>query len=90
MDHLSSTLRRGGCTDLLDFFPLQKRSIPELQKEFKTRGLEKVSEWYAKVVEGLRKDQVLQRMRELASDSEEDRASNEEVCVMKTLRYACS
>ena len=80
MDHLSSTLRRGGCTDLLDFFPLQKRSVAELHKEFKAKGLDKVAEWYAKIVEGLRKDQVLQRIRELASDSEEDdRASNEEV-----------
>lgn len=77
VEHLSNTLKRAGCTDLLEFFPLQRRSAQELNKEFKARGLEKVADWYAKVLEGLKKEQIVSRLREMVG--EDERASNEEV-----------
>ncbi|KAJ7287529.1 eIF4-gamma/eIF5/eIF2-epsilon-domain-containing protein [Mycena rebaudengoi] len=39
MDHLSSTLKRGGIKDLLAFFPPNKRSSPALEEHFKKEGL---------------------------------------------------
>lgn len=81
LDHLTTSLRRNGNSDLLDFFPLQRRSVVELQKEFKTNGLEKLTDWYGKVVEGLKKEEIVARLKELTNDDDEDdgRAGNEEI-----------
>jgi len=48
MDHLATTLRKGGVKDLLAFFPPQKQSAHALEKHFKAEGLPHVAEWYTK------------------------------------------
>jgi len=70
IEHLASTLKKANCTDLLEFFPLQRRSIPELNKSFKDKnvGLEKVADWYAKVAEHIKKEEILARLRHLCSE----------------------
>jgi hypothetical protein len=80
LDSLTSMLRKLGIADLLDFFPLQKRSVTELQKEFKEKKVDpKVTEWYLKLVEGWKKEEIYRKLRELTEDSGQGRASNEEV-----------
>ncbi|KAF8530523.1 hypothetical protein BU17DRAFT_35813 [Hysterangium stoloniferum] len=48
MDHLATTLRKGGVKDLLAFFPPQKQSGQALENHFKAEGLPQVAEWYTK------------------------------------------
>lgn len=81
LDHLTTSLRKSGNSDLLEFFPLQKRSVPELQKEFKAKGLDKLTDWYAKVVEGLKKEEIVAKLKQLTNDDDNDegRASNDEI-----------
>lgn len=80
-DNLTVSLRKGGNSDLLEFFPLPKRAVAELQKEFKAKGLDKVAEWYNKVVEANKKEEIMLRLRDLTAEEEEGegRASDEEV-----------
>jgi hypothetical protein len=88
LDHLTTSLRKSGNSDLLEFFPLQKRSVPELQKEFKAKGLDKLTDWYAKVVEGLKKEEIVAKLKQLTNDDDNDegRASNDEVRVPQLCR----
>lgn len=80
IESLSSMLRKLNLADLLDFFPLQKRSITELQKEFKDKKVDpKVTEWYLKLVENWKNNEILRKLEELTDDSGQGRASNEEV-----------
>lgn len=46
IDHLSSTLKKGGIKELLDFFPTNKRTPTELDSWFRKEGLDSVAEWY--------------------------------------------
>jgi len=80
-DNLTTSIRKGGNSDLLEFFPLQKRAVAELQKEFKAKGLDKVAEWYGKVVEANRKEEIMVRLSEMIAEDEdgEGRRSDEEI-----------
>ncbi|KAF8161082.1 hypothetical protein B0H34DRAFT_781704 [Crassisporium funariophilum] len=74
MDHLSSTLKRGGVKDLLSFFPPNKREAKFLEEHFKKEGLTQVADWWAKkqyavVKEGIIKD--LSEMREHEDTTEQ-------------------
>lgn len=80
VEALTSMLRKTGYTDLLEFFPLQKRSVSELQKEFKEKKVDtKVTEWYLKVVENWKKEEIIRKLQELTADSGQGRANNDEV-----------
>lgn len=80
VESLSSMLRKLNLADLLDFFPLQKRSVTELQKEFKDKKVDpKITEWYLKLVEGWKSNGILRKLEELTDDSGQGRASNEEL-----------
>lgn len=73
-------LRKLNLQDLLDFFPLQKRSVTELQREFKDKKVDqKVTDWYLKLVENWKSNEILRKLEELTDDSGQGRASNEEV-----------
>ncbi|KAL7010401.1 hypothetical protein EMMF5_000425 [Cystobasidiomycetes sp. EMM_F5] len=80
LDQLVSSLRKGGAGNLLDFFPLQHRSMAHLQKEFKDKNLDKLTVWYNKVSEGMRRDGVFEGIKELIASGEgEDVVHSEEV-----------
>jgi hypothetical protein len=88
VDQAIAALKRGGNTDLLDFFPLAKRSQNEVNKEFKARGLDKIAEWYAKIVEGSKREQVAAKLKEMTS--EDERASNDEVRIAHPFTFISS
>jgi hypothetical protein len=48
MDHLASTLKKGGIKDLLTFFPPQKQDAKALEAHFKAEGLTPVADWFTK------------------------------------------
>lgn len=75
LEQLTTTLRKGGCSDLLEFFPLQRRSFAELQRDFKERGLERLAAWYGKVADNIRRDEVLERCKEILNSHEDETAA---------------
>lgn len=74
MDHLSSTLKKGGVKDLLAFFPANKRHAKTLDTHFREAGLPQVSEWFAKRQTLLAKENMLRELNERleAEEANED------------------
>ena len=70
MDHLSSTLKKGGVKEMLDFFPLNKRNPTELEEWFKKEGMDNVGEWYKKKRLVKIRDAVIVGLKELVSKDE--------------------
>lgn len=70
MDHLSSTLKKGGIKEMLDFFPLNKRNPTELDDWFKKEGMENVAEWYKKKRLVKIRDAVISGLKELVEKDE--------------------
>lgn len=70
MDHLSSTLKRGGVKDLLDFFPPNRRNITNLDAYFKEKGLPVVAEWYARRLFAAVKEVVVNGLKDLSEKEE--------------------
>ena len=70
MDHLSSSLKRGGVKDLIDFFPPNKRNITTLDAHFKEKGLPVVAEWYAKKRFAAVKEVVVSGLKDLSEKEE--------------------
>jgi hypothetical protein len=77
MDHLSSTLRKGGIKDLPAFFPMTKRDNKALDEHFRAAGLPQVAEWWVKRQYAVAKEGIVTALKE-AIDREE---STEEVRV---------
>ncbi|KAF8532541.1 hypothetical protein JB92DRAFT_599623 [Gautieria morchelliformis] len=48
MEHLASTLKKGGIKDLLAFFPPQKQDAKALEAHFKAEGLSPIADWFTK------------------------------------------
>jgi hypothetical protein len=80
-EHLASSLRRAGVSELLGFFPAgQKRTSTELANHFNANGLSSVVEFYQRQRSGQLKEETLARLKELVSgDDGEGGASNEEI-----------
>lgn len=74
MDHLASTLKKGGVKDLLAFFPANKRHAKTLDTHFREAGLPQVSDWFAKRQTFLAKENMLRELNERleAEESNED------------------
>jgi len=70
MEHLSSSLRRGGVKDLMDFFPPNKRNITTLDAYFKEKGLPVVAEWYAKKRFAAVKEVIVRGLKDLSEKEE--------------------
>ncbi|KAM0789254.1 hypothetical protein ACM66B_000097 [Microbotryomycetes sp. NB124-2] len=68
VEHLSTTLRKGGVTDLEAFFPASKQNATELSAHFKAVGLTPVVDVYLKQKSAQAKDDLLARLKEFVAD----------------------
>ncbi|EPQ57028.1 ARM repeat-containing protein [Gloeophyllum trabeum ATCC 11539] len=75
MDHLSSSLKKGGVRDLLAFFPPQKRDDKTLDEHFRKEGLPQIADWWTKKQYAVLKDEIMKGIKDML-DREEP---NEEV-----------
>lgn len=76
IDHLSSSLRKGGVADLMQFFPPARQSMAELSAHFKAEGLQNVLDFYTKQKSGQAKEETLFKLKEMVVDE----TDNDEVC----------
>ncbi|PFH51471.1 hypothetical protein AMATHDRAFT_46998 [Amanita thiersii Skay4041] len=74
MDHLSTTLKRGGIKDLLAFFPPNKRDGRVLEDHFRRENLLQVAEWWAKKQYAVVKDGIIKELQELCERGESTNA----------------
>ena len=58
MDHLTSTLKKGGIKDLLTFFPPNRRSDPIIDAHFRGAGLPQVADWWTRKQNALIKEDI--------------------------------
>lgn len=70
MEHLSSTLKKGGIKDLLAFFPPNRRTTKALEDHFKAEGLPQVAEWWAKKQYAVVKEGLVRDLTELCEQNE--------------------
>jgi hypothetical protein len=68
VEHLCSSLRKGGVTDLEGFFPPSKQNATELSAHFKAQGLEGVVAFYLKQKSGQAKEDTLARLKEFVAE----------------------
>ena len=64
IDHLASTLKKGGIKDLLLFFPLNKREDKVLDEFFRKQGLAQVADWWTKKKYAILKEEVVKTIKE--------------------------
>lgn len=64
IDHLTTTLRKGGIKDLLLFFPPNKREDKVLDEFFRKQGLAQVADWWTKKKYAILKDEVTKAIGE--------------------------
>lgn len=81
MDHLASTLKKGGIKDLLVFFPANKRNATSLDAHFRAAGLPQVAEWFAKRQAAIAKETMLRELHERLEAEEPD----DQVCFLYLL-----
>jgi hypothetical protein len=65
MDHLATTLKRGGIKDLLLFFPPNKRDGKILEDHFKKASLPQVAEWWVKKQSAVVKESIIEYLKEM-------------------------
>jgi hypothetical protein len=68
LEHLSTSLRKGGVTDLEAFFPPSKQNATELSTHFKAAGLSGVVDFYIKQKSGQAKEDTLARLKEFVAE----------------------
>ena len=64
IDHLASTLKKGGIKDLLLFFPPNKREDKVLDEFLRKQGLVQVADWWTKKKYAILKEEVIKAIRE--------------------------
>jgi len=64
IDHLASTLKKGGVKDLLLFFPPNKREDKVLDEFLRKQGLVQVADWWTKKKYAILKEDVIKAIRE--------------------------
>ena len=72
---MNTSLRRGRTTDLLDFFPATRKTVPELVTFFKSQKLDIVADWYQKQRSAEVSKATLGHLKDMVQGQE----SNEEV-----------
>jgi hypothetical protein len=70
IDHLSASLKRGGVKEMLDFFPVNKRTLTELEAWFKKENLTEISEWYKKKRMARIRESIISGLKDLAEKDE--------------------
>ena len=70
MEHLASTLKRGGIKDLLLFFPENKRDDKTLDEHFRKAGLPQVAEWWTKRQYASLKDGIIKQLQEMLANGD--------------------
>lgn len=75
LQHLLTSLRRGGVDDILDFFPPARRSAIELGLHFKKAGLDGLADFYQKQRSQTIAKDTLRQLKDLVTSN----APNEEV-----------
>ncbi|TFK75446.1 ARM repeat-containing protein [Pluteus cervinus] len=70
IEHLATTLRKGGVKDLLLFFPPNKRSGKALEEHFKKEGLVQVADWWAKKQYAAVKEDLVKELTEMCEREE--------------------
>jgi hypothetical protein len=78
IDHLATTLKKGGVRDLLLFFPPNKRQDKILDDFFRKRGLGQVADWWTKKQYAILKDEVTAAIKD-RREQQEHHVSNEDV-----------
>lgn len=68
LDHLATSLRKGGLSDLEAYFPPPRNTAIELSNHFKSIGLGGVVEFYTKQKSGQAKEDMAYRMKEFMAD----------------------
>jgi hypothetical protein len=68
IDHLSTSLRKGGVTDLEAFFPASQRDAASLSTYFKQAGLQGVIDFHLKQKSAHAKEDLLHRLKEYVAD----------------------
>ena len=77
MDHLSTSLRKGGVKDLLAFFPPNKRQDKYVDEHFRKAGLPQVADWWTKKQYAALKENIISAIKESLSNDE----PHAEVCI---------
>ena len=74
MDHLASTLKKGGIKDLLGFYPPQKQDPKMLENHFKAEGVPQIAEWFTKKQFAVIKEGLINGLKQRCEqeDSPED------------------
>ncbi|KAH8083750.1 eukaryotic translation initiation factor 5C [Cristinia sonorae] len=73
MDHLATTLRKGGIKDLSAFFQPNKRDDKSIEDHFRAAGLGQVAEWWTKRQFASLKENIISTIKEmLANDDPHD------------------
>ena len=74
IDHLATTLRKGGVKDLLAFFPPNKRQDSILDEHFRNAGMPQVAEWWTKRQYVALKEGIISTLKEMLAheDSPDD------------------
>jgi hypothetical protein len=70
IEHLATTLRKGGIRDLLAFFPANKRENKTLDEHFRKAGLAPVAEWWVKKQYAMAKETIITTIKEAAEREE--------------------
>lgn len=76
MDHLASTLRKGGVKDLVAFFPPNKRQDKILDEHFRRENLAQVADWWTKRQNASLKETIISTIKNMLSNEE----SHADVC----------
>lgn len=64
IDHLATTLRKGGVRDLTAFFPGNKRDDSTLSAYFKAAGVSQVGEWWVKKQSSIARESIIAELKE--------------------------
>lgn len=72
IDHLASTLKRGGIKDLLLFFPQNKRDDRILDEMFRKQGIPQVADWWTKKKYVILKEGIIKAIQGSLEEGDSD------------------
>ncbi|KAL5528364.1 hypothetical protein ACEPAF_7500 [Sanghuangporus sanghuang] len=84
MDHLGSTLRKGGVKDFIMFLPANKRDPKVFEEHFKKAGLPQIAEWFMRRQTAAAKESVVKTLKQLFED--ENRTNDEIIDALRTVQ----
>jgi len=70
MDHLATTLRKGGIKDLLLYFPANRRTDKILDEHFRKAGLPQVADWWTKRQFASLKEGIVSTLKEMLNNED--------------------